>query len=278
MLAEAQDTSIITRDVNGVYHFNGQFRNFHGVSQALEALKTQPRYANLVDADFDKIKALFEETFHHDEFTGRSGTFFAYEGLGSVYWHMVAKLLLAVQETVVRAREEACVQALIEKYAEIRQGLSFNKSPEVYGAFPTDPYSHTPKGQGAKQPGMTGLVKEVILTRLAEVGLFVENGCLAFNPLLLDKKELLTAPTEFDYLDVSGQPQRLELTASSLAVTFCQVPIILRAEGAPGIRVHFNDGTVKQVAGLLLDASTSRQLFQREGAIHHLEVTCPVSA
>ena len=72
---------------------------------SLEALKTQPRYANLVDADFDKIKALFEETFHHDEFTGRSGTFFAYEGLGSVYWHMVAKLLLAVQETVVRARQ-----------------------------------------------------------------------------------------------------------------------------------------------------------------------------
>ena len=156
--------------------------------------------------------------------------------------------------------------------------MSFNKSPEAYGAFPTDPYSHTPKGQGAKQPGMTGLVKEVILTRQAEVGLSVENGCLAFNPLLLDKKELLTAPTEFDYLDVSGQPQRLELPASSLAATFCQVPIILRAEVAPGIRVHFNDGTVKQVAGLLLDAATSRQLFQREGAIHHLEVTCPVSA
>lgn len=278
MLVDAQDTSIITRDVNGVFHFNGQFRNFHGVSRALEALKNQPRYANLVDADFDKIKAMFEETFHHDEFTGRSGTFFAYEGLGSVYWHMVAKLLLAVQETVVRARHEACAQALIEKYSEIRQGLSFNKSPEVYGAFPTDPYSHTPKRQGAKQPGMTGLVKEVILTRLAEVGLSVENGCLAFNPLLLDKKELLTAPAEFDYLDVSGQLQRLELPANSLAATFCQVPIILRAEGAPGIHVHFNGGTVKQVTGLLLDAATSRQLFQREGAIHHLEVTCPVSA
>lgn len=277
-LAEAGDRSIITRDVDDVYHFSGHFRNFGDVSSALETLKTQPRYTELVAADLPKIQALFEETFHHDQFTGRSGTFFAYEGLGSVYWHMVAKLLLAVQETVLRVKDEPCAQALMDKYSEIRQGLSFNKSPEAYGAFPTDAYSHTPKGQGAKQPGMTGLVKEVILTRLAEVGLSVENGCLAFDPLLLDRRELLAAPTEFDYLDVSGQPQRLELPASSLAVTFCQAPIILRAEGAPGIRVHFNDGTVKQVAGLLLDAATSRQLFQREGAIHHLEVSCPVSA
>ncbi|NOH02814.1 MAG: hypothetical protein HND47_13055 [Chloroflexi bacterium] len=125
---------------------------------------------------------------------------------------------------------------------------------------------------------MTGLVKEEILTRLAEVGLSFEHGRLKFDPLLLDDKELLTAPAEFDYLDVSGQPKRLELPAGSLAATFCQVPVILRAEGAPGIHVHFNNGTVKQVAGLLLDAATSRQLFQREGAIHHLEVTCPVSA
>lgn len=277
-LVEAGDSSIITRDVDDVYHFNGRFRNFHNVSRVLETLKSQPRYTALVEADFTKVQALFEETFHHDQFTGRSGTFFAFEGLGSVYWHMVAKLLLAVQETVLRFKAEPFAPALIDHYLDIRQGLSFNKSPAAYGAFPTDPYSHTPKGQGAKQPGMTGLVKEVILTRLAEVGLSVKNGCLAFDPLLLDKRELLPAPTTFDYLDVSGQPQRLELPASSLAATFCQVPIILRVEGAPGIRVHFNDGTAKQVAGLLLDAATSRQLFQREGAIHHLEVTCPVSA
>jgi len=38
---------------------------------------------------------------------------------------------------VMRTRHEACAQALIEKCNEIGQGLSFNKSPEVYGAFPT---------------------------------------------------------------------------------------------------------------------------------------------
>ena len=46
---------------------------------------------------------LFEETFDHKAFTGRSGTFFAYEGLGSIYWHMVSKLLVATQECYFQA-------------------------------------------------------------------------------------------------------------------------------------------------------------------------------
>src|SRR5262249_20828704 len=153
-------------------------------------------YTEAVQADFEKIRALFEATFRHDEFTGRSGTFFAYEGLGSIYWHMVAKLLLAAQETAIKFREDSTADALRQCYLDIRQGLSFNKSPDVYGAFPTDPYSHTPKGQGAKQPGMTGLVKEVILSRLAEVGLCVEDGRLVFDTTLLDSHEFLTSDTK----------------------------------------------------------------------------------
>ena len=81
--------------------------------------------------------------------------------------------------------------ALIEKYTDIRKGLGFNKTPEVYGAFPTDPYSHTPKGQGARQPGMTGSVKEEILTRQAELGMSIENGNLVFDFLLFDRNEFL---------------------------------------------------------------------------------------
>jgi hypothetical protein len=48
---------------------------------------------------------------------------------------------------------------------DIRQGLVL-MTLVITGAF-YDPYSHTPKGQGAKQPGMTGMVKE-ILARKAE--------------------------------------------------------------------------------------------------------------
>ena len=34
------------------------------------------------------------------------------------------------------------------------------KTVRSYGAFPSDPYSHTPAHAGAQQPGMTGQVKE----------------------------------------------------------------------------------------------------------------------
>ncbi|HET9820332.1 MAG TPA: hypothetical protein VFQ16_00765, partial [Burkholderiaceae bacterium] len=51
-------------------------------------------------ADLPALAAAYERVLRHREFTGRSGTMFGYEGLGCVYWHMVAKLLLAVQECV----------------------------------------------------------------------------------------------------------------------------------------------------------------------------------
>ena len=64
------------------------------------------KYQSLVKKDKELLLAVFEEVFNHKAFTGRSGTFFGYEGLGSIYWHMVSKLLLAVQETCLRAIED----------------------------------------------------------------------------------------------------------------------------------------------------------------------------
>ena len=163
ILVNNKESSLIVQDENGDFHFNGTFRNAHDVHQALDRLGQQESYADLVAADGEKILSLFENVFQHDSFTGRSGTFFAYEGLGSIYWHMVSKLLLAAQENFLLAIEQKAepetIRDLAECYYDIRKGLGFNKSPDVYGAFPTDPYSHTPKGQGAKQPGMTGQVK-----------------------------------------------------------------------------------------------------------------------
>jgi hypothetical protein len=189
MLADVQDKTLFVRDVDGMYHFSGQLHNAKDVHQALAVLAEQPQFAETVSAEREKITALFEEIFHHTEFTGRSGTFFAYEGLGSIYWHMVSKLLLAVQETALRYQHESASSGLVEKYFDICAGLGFNRPSADFGAFPTDPYSHTPKGQGARQPGMTGLVKEEILARQAELGWLVENGCLTFNSLLSTPKK-----------------------------------------------------------------------------------------
>ena len=274
-LVEAQDRSIITRDINHVYHFSGQIRNFKDVSRALDTLRKQPQYAQWVDAESGKIEALFEKTFEHNQFTGRSGTFFAYEGLGSIYWHMVSKLLLAVQETAVRCRHEACGPALLTCYADIRAGLSFNKAADVYGAFPTDPYSHTPKGQGAKQPGMTGMVKEEILTRQAELGLLIENGRLAFDGLLLNADELLRSPGVYSYQDVRGREQKIKLKAGSLAYSICQTPIVLEASQEMAITVHLEDGNIQRVTGNVLDGVNTRHIFLRDGSVHHLTVSLP---
>ncbi len=277
-LVEAGEHSLFTRDEEGNFHFNGRIRNFKDAARVLDALKSQPRYAELVKAEAEKIETLFEATFHHDEFTGRSGTFFAYEGLGSIYWHMISKLLLAVQETILRTRGQACNAALIEKYLDIRQGQCFNKSPAEYGAFPTDPYSHTPKGQGAKQPGMTGMVKEEVLARQAELGLTIENGQLTFDFRLLEREEFLTAPGVFHYMDVAGQEQCLQLPAGSLAYSICQVPVILQRSTAANIQVHLADGSVETLAGLTLDAAHSAHIFARDGAVHHLVVAAAPEA
>lgn len=272
-LVENRDRSLLVQDENGDYHFNGAFRNVKDVRQALESLGSQPEYQSLIIEEGEKMTALFEETFRHDQFTGRSGTFFAYEGLGSVYWHMVSKLLLAVQETVVRCQDDLSVAGLlVEKYYDIRAGLGFNKKPDAYGAFPTDPYSHTPKGQGARQPGMTGMVKEEILTRQRELGLSIERGCLVFNPVLFNRAERLSDPVHFTYLDVNGNQQKIELPAGAVAATICQTPVILRNGEQAEIQIVFADGSIQTVPGYCLDETNSRHIFQRDGVIQQLVV------
>lgn len=142
--------------------------------------------------DLPALTAAYERVLKHREFTGRSGTMFGYEGLGCIYWHMVAKLLLAVQERVFEAADDAApeLDALHGFYRQVRDGLGYRKDAASYGAFPADPYSHTPGEGGAQQPGMTGQVKEEILTRWGELGLRVRDGRVLFTPVLLDAREV----------------------------------------------------------------------------------------
>ena len=274
-LEKAGDDSLLVRDQNGGYHFAGHIRNIKDVRHTLEVLKSQSRYSELVTQDLLRIEAIFEKTFRHDQFTGRSGTFFAYEGLGSIYWHMVSKLLLAVQETILRTRGEPSTARLIDCYADIRAGQCFNKAPAEYGAFPTDPYSHTPAGQGAKQPGMSGMVKEEILARQAELGYTIVNGRIAFDFLLLNRGEFLQSPSSYKYPDIAGQWENIELPVGSLAYSICQVPVILQASPAATIQVYLKDGAVQKMEGSTLDFATSRHIFERDGAVHHLVVSVP---
>jgi len=138
------------------------------------------------------LATAYDRLLNHHAFTGRSGTMFAYEGLGCIYWHMVAKLLLAVQERVFEASDRNApeLSALVAHYRRVRDGLGYRKSAAEWGAFPADPYSHTAGEGGAQQPGMTGQVKEEILTRWGELGLRFEAGQIRFDPVLLEASEV----------------------------------------------------------------------------------------
>jgi hypothetical protein len=274
-LVEAGDTSVVLRDVRGDHRFAPGLHNARDLDAALDrAGVTDGRQA---------VLDVFEQVFRHAEFTGRSGSFFAYEGLGSIYWHMVSKLLLAVQENHERAVAEgtdgAVVAGLADAYEDVRLGLGYCKTPEVYGAFPVDPYSHTPGGKGARQPGMTGQVKEEILTRLGELGLRVEDGRVVVRPVLLRADEWTPTPTTFEYHDVTQQAQSLTLAAGSLAFTFCQVPVVYRRVdgGAAALTVvaHLADGSRVEGVDGVLDAQVSERLFRRTGDVVRVDVEVP---
>ncbi len=199
LLAQGR-TDLLQRQSDGVVRFAPALANRGDLEAA---------GADLGDALPPLVEA-YERVLKHHEFTGRSGTMFGYEGLGCIYWHMVAKLLLAVQEQIFAAADRAAPElaALKAHYRRVRDGLGYRKTAAEFGAFPADPYSHTPGEGGAQQPGMTGQVKEEILTRWGELGLRVQMGRIRFDPVLLDEREV---------------PE-----GGALTFTFARVPYTLR--------------------------------------------------
>ena len=266
---------LVERDVEGRVHFNGSIMNARDVGRRLDEL-ARAGYAKLVGKEAALVLDVFERLFDHQSFTGRSGTFYGYEGLGCIYWHMVSKLLLAVQETFFRAVDAGTPPALLDNLAEcyddIRAGMGDRKTPEEYGAFPMDPYSHTPGHGGARQPGLTGQVKEDILCRLGELGVFVVDGQIRFRPLLLKPKEFLKEPEVFEYCDVSGVDRRLRLAARSLAFTYCQVPIVYQLAKDNSATVTLVNGASQRSQGLYLAKATSHSIFERAGKVKRIEV------
>lgn len=280
-LVASGDRSVVLRDVRGDLHFAPAIHNARDLVGALDAAAAHLP-ADAVEQGRPALLRVFDDVFRHSEFTGRSGSFFAFEGLGSIYWHMVSKLLLAVQENVERAvtegADDALVARLADAYDDVRRGLGYCKQPEVYGAFPVDPYSHTPAGRGARQPGMTGQVKEEVLTRLGELGLRVEDGRIVVRPLLLRSAEWTSAPSAFAYRDVAGQPAAIALEPSSLAFTFCQVPVVYRrvGRGEPlAVAVLLADGTRVPCPDGAVDEVTSALVFRRVGEVVRIDVEVP---
>jgi hypothetical protein len=265
-------TDYVERDMDGHVHFNGAFRNGSLLQAALDQdSAVDPKAAaNLCD--------LYEQVFRHHRFTGRSGSMYKYEGLGCIYWHMVSKLLLATAETVSGAVDAGADAASVDRlgacFREIRDGLGMHKSPAEYGAFPNDPYSHTPEFTGVQQPGLTGQVKEDLITRFQQLGVQVFRGEVRFKPILLQRDEFLQEPASWNYS--SGGPELTEaLPAGSLAFTLCGVPVIYRLADSALLQVVYEEGAPTVLEGNCLGSELSRSLFMREHRIRKLVVDVP---
>ena len=276
-LAAAGHRGIMAPDAAGTWRFSADFSNADDLDAALDVLATDPAWTDAVATGRSGALDVYEATFEHHAFTGRSGTMYKYEGLGSIYWHMVSKLLLAVQECWRAAADAGAPEAdaLAAHYQRVRDGLSFRKTVAEYGAVPTDPYSHTPWHLGAQQPGMTGQVKEEVLTRFGELGLWGYRGELHFNTGLLQPSEWTDAPSTWAFIGLDG-PASIDVPARSVAFTFCQVPVVVRS-GADAAVIHVEtaDGRIESHTGTVLDAATTARLRARDRSILALRVDLP---
>ena len=248
------NTALFTRDCEGEVHFNADFRNASFLEQALQGL-------SLSTEEKQQLLDLYEATFHHHAFTGRSGTFYKYEGLGCIYWHMVSKLLLAVGEIIETDRPSCdCPTAdadrpscdrLVAHYRAIQEGIGAHKSPAEYGSFPFDPYSHTPAHAGCQQPGMTGQVKEDIISRFRELGLRVADGALYIEPVLLREDEFQNG---------------------ELCFTYCAVPFTYRKSSNRQIVLRLSNGETVALPDHCIPAEWAAHLFARDGVVAEVEV------
>jgi hypothetical protein len=275
-LLDDKETSIIKVDDEGKYHFNGTFRNAEALEKALNKLRIGS-YSHLIEIEKDNILAIYEKIFDHQSFTGRSGTFYGYEGLGSIYWHMVSKLLLATQECYFKAIDEGAedwiTNQLEDHYYEIKAGIGLYKTPGLYGAFPTDAYSHTPANSGVKQPGLTGQVKEDIISRMGELGIVIDQGKILFETALLNEEEILDKKQVFEYFSINGESQQIYLNENQIGLTLCQVPVVYTFSDEDKISVSFENGSCENIQGNSLDKQISSLIFNRSGKIKLVEVT-----
>ncbi len=259
-LAEMLDKSdhrLLVPDPSGGLRFHPSLTNEYQLHTALDRLAFPP-------ADRSAIAALYESAFHHLAFTGRSGAMFAYEGLGCIYWHMVSKLMLAAQENALATDDAKIFNRLAAAYYDIQRGLGFRKTPEDYGAFPAEAYSHSPAHAGAQQPGLTGQVKEGILCRFGELGIRFDRGGIRFRPRLLRAAEF--APS------AEGPPQ--------LSFTLASVPVVYRPLDSLNnlrLNVRFSDGSHQTLAGCTLPPGLAGEIFRRSGRIGRIEADIPAA-
>ena len=129
---------------------------------------------------------------------------------------------------------------------------------------------------GAQQPGMTGQVKEEILTRWGELGIRIADGAIHFDPILLRRREFIDIERPWTFVDVADVETTIALPAESLGFTYCQVPIVYSlTDGPMTLTVTSADGSSTSISGSSIDRETSEAIFGRRGDVALIEVAVP---
>ena len=91
---------------------------------------------------------------------------------------------------------------------------------------------------GVQQPGMTGQVKEDIISRWFELGVSVHDGQITFHPTMLTDKDFMNGELRFTYCGT-------EIIYRKSPITNHQSPITLSAEQSA--HLFARDGELKQI-------------------------------
>ena len=278
-MIEQEDKRIIEASPDGCFRFNSSIRNRFELKEVIDQLASDPAIQSSITNDEKAILDLYEVTFNHKAFTGRSGSMFAYEGLGSIYWHMVSKLMLSVQEIALEEEQDEDFKALVASYYDVQDGLGFRKKASEYGAFTADAYSHTPSFAGAQQPGLTGMVKEGVICRFGELGVQFNNETIEFKPRLLRTEELLKQTEEAVCIYPDKSQRTISVPENGLLFTITQIPVIYKRTDSETaeIVVEYLDGSSETISGDVLPKSIAQSLLNRTSNVSVISVAQPAS-
>ena len=120
---------------------------------------------------------------------------------------------------------------------------------------------------------MTGQVKEDILVRFGELGIFVNNGELSFNPSLLWKKEFSTQEQWIEYQNIRGGVRKIKLLKGQLAFTYCQTLIVYILSTTDSITLYYTNSKTEKLKGKALNKDISNMIFGRNGTIEKVEIS-----
>ncbi len=239
--------NIISKDKNGKLHFNADI-----VSE--EVLRKKCSESHLSEEEIKIICCEFEKVFSHKKFNGRSDVMYKFEGIGCVYWHQNAKLVLGVLESAQKSHVKGeDITQIYNAYNELLEGFIYRKSPKQCKAIPIEPYSHTSYNKNSEQPGMTGQVKESVIMRRGELGVMVKNGQITFESAFLRH-------CEFD-------------ENSEVGFTCYGVKCVYKKSSQKGVVVHKNNEILKQDSHTLC-LQDSKSMFDKLGEISLIEIFC----